>query len=362
MPKTVVIVGGGFVGSTVPRPGTEASVRLAIVLFNSENHTTFTPLLAEVVGSSISPVHVVWTIRQTLRRTVCYKADVSALDFAAQEVEYKLFGGRIGRQKYDHLVIACGMVVNADIMPGAATQAFALKTLGDGLVLRNHLISQLERAEVEPDADQRRHLLTFAVLGGGFSGVEVAGEIFDLLTEALRFYRSLRRSDVKVTVIQGGDRILPELPAKLGEYAHQRLTARGIEIRLSTRAKAVTTAGVLLQDGTEVRAGTVVCTVGNTTHPLVAASGLPLERGRIRTDADMRVMGKDNVWSLGDCGVVPNAFDGKPSPTLAQFAIRQGRHLAQNISSASRGVRPVRFITARSDSSRRSGGTTRWGR
>ncbi len=217
MPKTVVIVGGGFAGVDCAR-GLERKLPSdwQIVLFNTENHTTFTPLLAEVVGSSISPVHVVWTIRQTLRRTVCYKADVSAFDFAAQEVEYKLFGGRIGRQKYDHLVIACGMVVNADIMPGAATQAFALKTLGDGLVLRNHLISQLERAEVEPDADQRRHLVTFAVLGGGFSGVEVAGEIFDLLTEALRFYRSLRRSDLKVTVIQGGESDPARTPREAG--------------------------------------------------------------------------------------------------------------------------------------------------
>ena len=348
MPKTVVIVGGGFAGVDCAR-GLERRLPSdwQIVLFNAENHTTFTPLLAEVVGSSISPVHVVWTIRQTLRRTICYKADVTALDFAAQEVEYKLFGGRIARQKYDHLVIACGMIVNADVLPGAATQAFALKTLGDGLVLRNHIISQLERADVEPDADQRRHLVSFAVLGGGFSGVEVAGEIFDLLTEALRFYRSLRRSDLKVTIIQGGDRILPELPKKLGEYADQRLTARGIEIRLSTRAKAVTTVGVLLQDGTEVRAGTVICTIGNTTHPLVAASGLPLERGRIRTDADMRVMGKDNIWSLGDCGVVPNAYDGKPSPTLAQFAIRQARQLAQNISLRIEGrpTRPFHYRT-----------------
>jgi NADH:ubiquinone reductase (H+-translocating) len=346
MPKTVVIVGGGFAGVDCAR-GLERQLPSdwQIVLFNAQNHMTFTPLLAEVVGASISPLHVVWTIRQTLKRTLFHTAEVSALDFAAQEIEYKLVGGRIARQKYDHLVIACGMVVNSNILPGAAARSFPLKTLGDALVLRNYLIGQLERADVEPDPDQRRRLLSFAVLGGGFSGVEAAGEIFDLLTGALRFYRTLSRNDLRVTIIQGGERILPELPAKLGEYAHERLAARGIEIRLKTRAAAVTNAGVALEDGTTIRAGMVVCTIGNATHPLVTASGLPLERGRIRTDGDMRVIGKDNVWGLGDCAVVPNAFDGSPSPTLAQFAIRQARQLARNITLriAGRPTRPFNF-------------------
>jgi NADH dehydrogenase len=303
--------------------------------------------LAEVVGSSISPLHVVWTIRQTLRRTVCHTAEISQLDFGSQEVEHKLIGGRTGRQKYDHLILTCGMVVNTDVLPGAAAHSFALKTMGDALSLRNHLIEQLERAEVEPDGERRRQMVSFAILGGGFSGVEVAGEIFDLLTDALPSYRSLRRSDLHVTIIQGSDRILPELPERLGEYARTRQAARGIEIRLKARAAAVTESGVELEDGTTIRAGTVVCTIGTTTHPLIAGSGLPLERGRIRTDSDMRIIGKDNVWAIGDCAVVPNAFDGKPSPTLAQFAIRQGKQLAKNISQRVAGLptHPFRYRT-----------------
>ena len=250
MPKTVVIVGGGFAGVECARRLERLlSADWQIVLFNAENHTTFTPLLAEVVGSSISPLHVVWTIRQTLRRTVCHTAEISRLDFGPQEVEYKLIGGRIARQKYDHLILACGMVVNTDVLPGAAAHSYPLKTMGDALALRNHLIGQLERAEVEPDAERRRHLVSFAVLGGGFSGVEVAGEIFDLLTDALPFYRSLRPTDLHVTIVQGCDRILPELPETLGEYARTRMAARGIEIRLKTRASAVTEWGVRARRG-----------------------------------------------------------------------------------------------------------------
>jgi len=348
MPKTVVIVGGGFAGvECAQRLERLLSSDWQIVLFNRENHTTFTPLLAEVVGSSVSPLHVVWTIRQMLRRTVCHTAEISRLDFGAQEVEYKLMGGRVARQKYDHLILACGTVVNADVLPGAAVHCHPLKTLGDALALRNHLIHQLERAEAEPDAERRRDLVSFAVLGGGFSGVEVAGEIFDLLTDALPFYRSLQSSDLHVTVVQGTDRILPELPAVLGEYARTRMTARGISIRLKVRANAVTEWGVWLEDGTAVRAGTVVCTIGNTTHPLIANSGLQLEHGRIHTAADMRVTGWDNVWAIGDCAVVPNAFDGQPSPTLAQFAVRQARQLAQNISqrASSLPTRPFSYRT-----------------
>jgi NADH dehydrogenase len=348
MPKTVVIVGGGFAGVECAR---RLERLLAsdwqIVLFNEVNHTTFTPLLAEVVGSSISPLHVVWTIRQTLRRTVCHTAEISRLDFGPQEVEYKLVGGRVARQKYDHLILACGMVVNTDVLPGAAAHSYPLKTLGDALTLRNHLIRQLERAEVEPDAERRKHLVSFVVLGGGFSGVEVAGEIFDLLTAALPFYRSLRSNDLHVTIVQGPDRILPELPEALGEYARVRMTARGIEVRLKTRASAVTEWGVWLEDGTAIRAGTVVCTIGNMTHPLIASSGLQLDRGRVFTAGDMRVVGWDNVWAIGDCAVVPNAFDGQPCPTLAQFAIRQGRQLAQNISQRASGLptRPFSYRT-----------------
>ncbi len=348
MAKSVVIVGGGFAGvECARRLERQLGTDWQIILFNSQNHTTFTPLLAEVVGSSISPLHVVWTIRQYLRRTICHTAEIAHIDFAAHDVEYKLAGGRQARQKYDHLVIACGMVVNTEVLPGASAHSFALKTLGDALVLRNHLIEQLERAEVEPDPDRRRHLLSFAILGGGFTGVETAGEIFDLLTEAIPFYRTLRKSDRHVTIIQGGDRILPELPESLGESARERMAARGIEIRLKTRAKAITQRGVLLEDGTSILAGTVVCTIGNTTHPTVNKSGLPLERGRIPTDADMRVRGKENVWAVGDCALVPNAYDGKPSPTLAQFALRQARQLADNISRRTKGqsTRPFSYKT-----------------
>ena len=346
MSRTIVIIGGGFAGAYLARdlehnlPG-----EWQLVLFSEENFLTFTPLLAEVVGSSIGPQHVVRPVRQFLRRTLCRTAAVSSLRLEAREVEYRLPDGRTATQTYDQLVLACGMVVNTNIMPGVAAHAFPLKTMGDALELRNHVLTQLERAEVEPDPERRRHLLSFAVIGGGFSGVEVAGEIYDLLIACRRFYPSLRAVPPRVVILHGPKRLLPELPESLGDYARRRLEARGLTIRLETIAHAVTPEGVTLADGSLVPAETVVCTIGNTVSPLMAASGLPLERGRLPTEPDMRVPGHPNVWALGDCAKVPNAQDGKPSPTLAQFALRQARQLALNIKRAVAGqpTRPFSF-------------------
>jgi NADH dehydrogenase len=346
MSKTIVIVGGGFAGAYLAR---DLERRLPadweLVLFSEENFLTFTPLLAEVVGSSIGPQHVVRPVRQFLRRTLCRTAAVTGLRLDARAVDYRLPEGRTATQPYDHLVLACGMVVNTDIIPGVAAHAFPLKTMGDAIALRNHVLTQLERAEVETDPERRRRLLSFAVIGGGFSGVEVAGEIYDLLIDSRRFYPSLRAEAPHVVILHGPKRLLPELPEALGDYARRRLEARGLTIRLETVARAVTREGVTLSDGSLVAAGSVVCTIGNTVSPLMAASGLVLERGRLRTEPDMRVPGHANVWALGDCALVPNAQDGKPSPTLAQFALRQATQLAANLKSAVAGepTRPFSF-------------------
>ena len=346
MSKTIVIVGGGFAGAYLARDLERGLPRdWEIVLFSQENFLTFTPMLAEVVGSSINPLHVVRPVRQFLKHTRCHTAVVTRLDFAGRRIEYRLQEGRTGAQAYDHLVLACGMVVNASVIPGAGAHALPLKTLGDAIVLRNRVVSQLENAEAETDVDRQRRLLSFAVIGGGFSGVEVAGQIYDLLIGSLRFYPSLRREDLRVEILHGGAQLLPELPTSLGNYASRRQQARGIVVRLQAHVHAVTEDGVRLADGSLVQAGTVVSTIGNTVSPLMASSGLPLERGRLPTEPDMRVRGQRNVWALGDCAVVPNGKDGKPSPTLAQFALRQARQLAGNLKCelAGRPTRPFSF-------------------
>jgi NADH:ubiquinone reductase (H+-translocating) len=344
--KNLVIAGGGFAGVYAAR---YLQKRLPadweIILFSAENHFIFTPLLGDVVGSAINPMHVVWPIRQMARRVTCRTAALATLDAAEHAVLYKMPDGKMERLPFEHLVLACGSVVNLDIIPGMAAHGWPLKTMGDALLLRNHLIGLLEKAEVEPDPAVRMRLLSVVVVGGGFSGVEVTGEVYDLLVESCRFYSTLRSTDIRVTLLEARERILPELPESLSRFALRKMTRHGIDIKVNALAQSVTGAGIQLRDGTHISAGTVVCTIGTTANPLVAASGLPLKNNRVQTNPDMRVSGRERIWALGDCAAVPNAYDQKPSAPTAQVAIRQARQLADNILATLRGqpTRPFKF-------------------
>jgi NADH:quinone reductase (non-electrogenic) len=344
--RPIVIVGGGFAGVYTARHLERyLPADRPIVLFSEENHLVFTPLLGNVVGSSINPMHVVWPIRQMVRRVHCRMAGVTGIDLAAREVEYQMSGGRKARQAFEHLVLACGSVVKLDIVPGMSAHGWPIKTMGDALVLRNHLIGLLEKAQVEPDEARRRLLLSVVVVGGGFSGVELAGEIADLLNASLRYFTDIPRGEIKVTLLHSRERLLPELPETLGEFTRRKMTERGIDVRLKARAAAVTERGVRLHGGGEVPAATVVCTIGNTVNPLLAEAGLPLSGMRLETGPDFRVKGHEYVWALGDCAAVPNAHDNQPSPPTAQFAVRQAKAIARNLAAAVAGrpTEPFRF-------------------
>jgi NADH dehydrogenase len=341
-----VIVGGGFAGVNTARylqRGLPAGWE--VVLFSQENHLIFTPLLGDVVGSAINPLHVVWPIRRMLRHVSCRAAAVTGIDLQSRLVHYKTATGRPAQQRYEHLVLACGSVVNLDIIPGMAAHGWPLKTTGDALALRNHVIGLLEKAEVETDPALKQRLLSVVVIGAGFSGVEVCGEIADLLLSSCWFYGRVRPADIRVYLLEARERILPELPESLAAFAQRKMTRRGISIRLGAAAQAVTERGVKLKGGEEIEAGTVVCTIGTMANPLLTAVGLPLIRNRLKTAPDMRVEGQAHVWSLGDCAAVPNAYDQQLSPPTAQFAQRQARQLAANLRRAVQGepTRPFSY-------------------
>ncbi|HEX7286970.1 MAG TPA: FAD-dependent oxidoreductase [Candidatus Angelobacter sp.] len=331
--KRIVIVGGGFAGVTLAQrleklTGNETE----IVLLSGVNHLVFSPLLAEAVGREISPLHVIVPGRQMVRRTQWLTARATEVDWSTNQVHYVSAGGEHGALFFDHLVIACGSVVDLSAVPGLAAYAYPLKTLGDATFLGNDLIGRLEEAAVTSDPEERQRLLTVVVIGGGFSGVEVAGVINDLMARAQRFYPQLSRDSVRIVLLQRGDRILPELHAEsLSQFAFEKLRARGIDVRLQASAVEVSAGSVLLEGSKRIETETIVCTVGNATNPFVKALGLPMERGRLKTGPDMRVAGCSNVWAIGDSACVPNAWDGKPSPPTAQFATRQAKQLAANL-------------------------------
>src|SRR5262249_2086616 len=212
--QRVIIIGGGFGGvTTAQHLERHLSHDIEIVLISSENHFVFTPMLAEAVGRAISPLHVVVVGRQMVRRTTWLTAQVTDIDLQKNQVSYVGAGGESEALTYDHLVLACGSVVNMNLIPGLAAYAYPLKTLGDAIYLGNDLIKRLEQAAVERDSLRRRRLLTTVVIGGGFSGVEVVGEIAEVAKETVRFYPTLKGERPRIVLLQRGDLLIPELNA-----------------------------------------------------------------------------------------------------------------------------------------------------
>ena len=342
--KNLVIIGGGFAGTTLAKKlDRSLPAGWMVTLISRENFITYNPLLPEVVGASLLPGHVVAPHRLIVRRGRVCMATVSEIDIAAREVRY--LGEGSGTIPFDQLVIACGVDANLALVPGMADYALPLKTLGDALFLRNRVVSRLEQASMQPDPEARRWLTTFLIVGGGFSGVEVAGEIRDFLDGSMRYYPMLNPADCRVILLHSGERLLPEISNQLGGFAGDRMMRDGIEIHLNTRAARVDDRCVTLASGETILAGTVICTIGTAPNQLLTSLTCPTEKGRIRTDPDMSVPGYPGVWSIGDCAAVPNAADGRTCPPTAQFADRQARQLAKNIlmSLAGRPTRPFGY-------------------
>jgi NADH dehydrogenase len=241
-------------------------------------------------------------------------------------------------------VLALGLGTDMHAVPGMMEHAQFMKNLADALELRGHIIRRLEEAVVEPDTQRRQSLLHFVVVGGGYSGVETAAEILDLVRMSRRFYRSLDPAELRVTLVHGRDRLLPELDERLGRFAHKSLERRGMHVLLNAKVGSVSGEAVRLEDGTRIETRNIICTIGNAPHPVVRSLAVQQERGRIVTDEFLRVKGQSNVWSFGDCSCTPDGCDGLCPPT-SQFAMRLGPQAADNIAAAlaSQPLRPFRY-------------------
>ncbi len=344
MSDNIVIVGGGFAGITLAkRLERYLPKNREIYLLSRENFITYNPLLPEVVGASILPGHAVAPLRQMVKRTQIRMVTVTDIDLHAKRVKY--YSEDDGSLEYDQLVIACGVDANQAIVPGMADHGLPLKTVGDALYLRNRVIERLEQASMQRSPERLRSLLTFVVVGGGFSGVEVAGELFDFLSSAVKYYGNVTREDCRVIILEGDDRLLKELSPSLGETTLQAMTKRGIEVCLNARVRSVEEGSVRMSSGDVVEGTTVICTLGTVPQSFTEKLRLPKQRNRIQTNPDMSVPGFAGVWALGDCALVPNAWDNSLSPPTAQYADRQARQLARNISARLRGepTRPFSY-------------------
>lgn len=333
MPKRIIVIGGGFGGVKCARtlrkhlPVNEYQ----IVVFNRENHMVFHPLLAEVVGASVQPKDVGAPLRQLLKGVQCRTEDVTGINFDANEALYESDDGLIKAMPYDYLVLTCGNTVNLSLVPGMDEHAFPLKTIGDALTLQAHVMEQLEKAEVCENPERKKWYLSFVIVGGGFSGVEVAGEINDLVRSSRKFFSNINESDIRVVIVHSRSELLPEVSESLRHFAKTKMEQAGVTVMVNAKAVMATPEGLRLDDGTFLHSATVVCTVGTTTQPLVNRLDAEKEKGRLVTEPGMQLKGRKNVFAFGDCAAVINSLDGQLSPPVAQFAERQGVQAAENI-------------------------------
>jgi NADH:quinone reductase (non-electrogenic) len=351
--KRILILGGGFGGVYVAVHlsrilSAEELERIEIALVNRENYIVFQPLLPEVISGSVELNHVIAPIRRMAPRANLYTRDIESIDPLARTVTLSP-GVRPTTLTldYDELVIAMGTRLDHSKIPGMREHASPFKYLGDALYLRNQLVRMLEEAEAESDPECRRCLLTFVVAGGGFSGVECIAEMNDFLREAVRAYHNISEADLRLILLQRGERILPEVTPSLAAFAHRLLVDRGVEIRLGGGLRAVTANAVIVEDQHTHRIETIatrtaVATVPAGPHPILAQLPIPQEKGRIIVDQTTEVPGWPGVWAIGDCAAIKQ-IDGNISPPTAQHALRQAKTCAQNIAASIRGTKKTKF-------------------
>jgi NADH:ubiquinone reductase (H+-translocating) len=349
MSARVLVLGGGFGGVYVALELERLLRRrddVEVTLVTRENFLLFTPMLHEVAAGELEPSTIVEPLRKLLRRVDVFVGDVERIELAARRVRVVHGADGHGHElPYDHLVLALGSVTNFFGLPGVARHAHTMKSIDDALALRNRVIAQLEEAGSECAAGARHPLLTFVVAGGGFAGVETLGGLNDFVHELLPFYPTIRPDLVRMVLVTPDELVLPELGPSLGRYAQRKLEARGVEIVPHCKVASYHDRVVGLSDGRTIPACTLVWTAGTAPNPLLASLDVPKERGRVRTDACLRVA--PGVWAAGDCAAIPDPRTGGFHPPTAQHAIREARALARNLVATLDGgaPRPFRFST-----------------
>lgn len=335
----VVIVGAGFAGLWAFR--TLARSRASISLLDRNNYHTFQPLLYQVGAAELEPENIAYPIRSILRKfsnAGFILGEVKAVDFTRRVVQ--IADSEI---PYDFLILAAGSVTHFFGVPGAADLAFPLKALEHGVALRNHTLSCFERAMQEPDAQRRRQALTFAIVGGGPTGVEFAGTLAELIRGPLaKDYPNLDFREVKVLLLEALGRLLSDMPECCGAYAVERLRRMNVDVCLNAIVTRVTPEALHLKDGMIIPTETVVWTAGVRGDPLAERLGLPTGRnGRVAVLPTLQTPGHPEVYVIGDLCHLEQ--DGRPLPMTAPVAIQQGVTAAQNIMRQMAGQPPAPF-------------------
>ena len=351
----VLVVGGGYAGFYAAW-GLEKRLRRGeadVTLVDPRPYMTYQPFLPEVAAGSVEARHAAVSLRGHLRRTRLVPARVTRIDHAHRRVETATDGGETGSLDYDVLVVTAGAVTRRLPVPGVAEEAIGLKHVEEAVAVRDRLLTAFDAAAALPPGPERRRLLTVVVVGGGFSGVEGFGELLALAIDLLPAYPPLTAAYLSFHLVEGSDRILPEVTRGPAAWVVRHLEGRGGHVHLRTFLSSAVDGHVELSDGTVLDSELIVWTAGNAANPVVARhTDLPVtERGLVVVRPDLRVGTDDepveDAWAAGDNAAVPDLAVGDGSTLTvpnAQHAVRQGRLLAKNIAATLHGRRPRPYV------------------
>lgn len=345
----ILIVGGGYVGMYTAlrlqkRLRSELKAkRVEILVVDPRSYMTYQPFLPEAAAGSVEPRHVVVPLRRVLSRCEVLTGRVEAVDHARRVATVHPLRGEPYALSYDVIVLAPGSIARTLPIPGLAELGIGFKQVEEAIALRNTVLEKLDIATTVTDHAARRALLTFVFVGGGYAGIEALAELQDMACYATRYYPELSPSEVRFVLVEAAGRILPEVGEDLGRYTVEQLRRRGIDVRLDTRLESCVGGRIVLSDGSEFDAETLVWTAGVKANPVLARTDFPLDdKGRVRCRPDLRVEGVEGVWAAGDSACVPD-LTGPPGATTspsAQHAVRQAKVLADNIALVLNGREP----------------------
>ena len=334
----VIVIGAGFGGMQTAQSLAKSGAE--VFLIDRNNYNTFVPLLYQVAAAQIAPEMIAYPIRTILRRaprTHFLRAEVKHIDFTHQLVETDQ-----ATLPYDYLVMATGSQTQFLGVPGAADYAFPLRNLDQAIALRNHIFQCFEQANRESDPQRRQQLLTFVIVGGGPTGVEMAGTLLELRQVLKKDYPGLAVNEMHIALVQSGTNLLVNLPERLGRYTTRKLNRLGVDLHFQTRVSHVSPDTVELQNGTSLPASTVVWAAGlEAALPETAVRPQTARKQKVMVQPTLQLTDHANVYAIGDLAY--GQKNGKPLSGVAPEALQQGVAVAKNISRQLRGKAPKPF-------------------
>ncbi|MFB5635247.1 MAG: NAD(P)/FAD-dependent oxidoreductase [Nitrosopumilus sp.] len=359
--KKIVILGGGFAGVECARQlesefGNNPEIEL--VMISEDNFLLFTPMLPQVASGMIETRHIVLPIRTVCKKTKFYEGRIKNIDPYGKLVTIWGTGDKRSISiHYDFLVIALGSETNFFGMADVEKNAYTMKTLNDAVMLRNRVIDMLEQAENETNPILRKSFLNFVVVGGGFAGIETAGELMDLLLDARKHYPTIHKEDLKVIVLEALGMILPGFNQKLADFARDKMIERGIDIRLKTAVTSfdgneVTTKSLdeNLKDSIDtseidsIVTKTLIWTAGVTPVNTIKRSMFKTEKGKVIVNDYLEVLEFPGVFAIGDCALHLDPETQRPLPPTAQIAEAQAKIAAKNLISLIKNSKKEKFV------------------